>query len=100
MAGLPIDKKEFQSGGGSQSVTPAAAAAALPGNLSEMETLSTSSDIRNQTCKGWGQANLCLNEPSGDSEALSSVVGGLEVKVSERKIEFEVGAIRVCGCII
>ena len=39
MAGLPIDpKKGFQSGGESQSATPAAAAA-LPENLSEMKTL-------------------------------------------------------------
>ena len=102
-AALPIDKKEFQSGGGSQRVTPAtaAAAASLPENLSEMKTPRNRFRHKNSELQG-GETRpiLRLNEPSGDSEALSSVVGGLGVKVSVMKIVFGVGAMRVCGCII
>lgn len=84
-AGLPIDKKEFQSGGGSQRVTPAAAAS-LPENLSEMKTLRHLFRHKKSELQG-GETRpiLRLNEGSGDSEALSSVVGGLGVKVSEMK---------------
>lgn len=65
-----------------------------------MKTLRHHFRHKKSDLQGVDQANLCLKEPSGDSEALSSVVGGLEVKVSEMRIVFEMGAIRVCGCII
>ena len=101
-AALPIDKKEFQSGGGSPRVTPATeAAASLPENLSETKTPRHLFRQKKSELQG-GETRpiLRLHEPSGDSEALSSVVGGLGVKVSEMKIVFGVGAMRVCGCII